>query len=803
MRFQKPSRYINGEVNSIKKDAPLKVALAFPDIYDIGMSHLGLRILYDVINRLPYASAERVFHPWLDMEGALRESKGALVSLEAKRPLSGFDIVGFSLQYELSYTSVLNMLSLGGIPIRAAERNAPIVIAGGPCTVNPLPMSPFIDAFLIGDGEEAVGEIIEAVYQSRHEGKDAVLKALSQIDGIYVPGIGKAAKRRFVASLDDAPYPVSPVVPYTQIVHDRLNLEVSRGCTKGCRFCQAGIIYRPLRQRSPQRVLEIAEKSLKGTGYEEVAFTSLSAGDYPALLPLMKEFKRRFGMVSVSLPSLRVKAVDGDILREIKSVRKTGFTIAPEAATDRLRLVINKDFSGEDYDRALEALFSEGWQNLKLYFMLGLPTETEADIEEIPRMAQRALKVAKRHSSRFVNISVSASPFVPKPHTPFQWCAQEDMEELRRKKDYLRGKLRKVNMRGHDVEMSMLEAAFARGDERLSALIEAAHLEGARLDGWTESFDFTAWLRAMDKTGVDAASYAKRQFKTDETLPWERIDVGVQKAFLADEYAKARSAVLTGDCSDECLGCGMDCGETAPVSLEIRMRSSLPEKDRPPIRVRARFSKTGGLRHLSHFELAASVTRALRRAGVRLEYTKGFHPAPKLAFGPPLGVGVSGLREYFDMVIIPGTALKTLIEEVNSALGDGLKIHEMAPVGADEPSLQDFISRYVYEIGGGGGMPLSLDALERFIESEEVIAEREKGAVDVRPMLEEARAEGDRVVLTLRDTKDKKVRLDEMAVAALGIGAAELEITRLSVEGFRGGQWTEPLEARREWLATY
>jgi|Deesub1362A_J573_1020465.scaffolds.fasta_scaffold00045_158 radical SAM family uncharacterized protein/radical SAM-linked protein len=808
-RFQRPSRYINNEINAIKKDAFLKVALAFPDIYDVGMSHLGLKILYDIINKIPYASAERVFHPWLDMDGAMREAHTTLTSLESNRPLYEFDIVGFSLQYELSYTSVLNMLSLGGIPLRSSERDTshPVVIAGGPCTVNPLPVSPFIDAFLIGDGEEAIEEIIETAFRWKSEGdrkRQSLLQALSEIEGVYVPSIHREnttrIKRRFIKSLDDAPFPLAPVVPYTSIVHDRINIEVSRGCTMGCRFCQAGMIYRPLRERSPQKVLEIAEQSLRNTGYEEVAFTSLSAGDYSALLPLIKAFTRRFKMTSVSLPSLRVKAVNQDILREIRSVRKTGFTIAPEAATERLRCVINKDFSEDDYEQALEALFKEGWHNLKLYYMIGLPTEKEEDIEAIPKMAMKALRIAKKHTSRFVNISVAISPFVPKPHTPFQWCGQANMEDILRKKNYLLGRMKKLNVKTHNEDMSMLEAAFARGDERLAELLLAAYEEGARLDGWSEAFDFQKWLKAMEKTGIDAKEYATKQYTKEEPLPWEIIDIGIKKEFLLKEFDRAHSVELTEDCRRVCTGCGLQCKgngkeqKDMPAS-RVRFQETPPRK---PIRVRVQFSKTGLMRFLSHRELITHVTRAIRRAGVIVEYTKGFHPSPKIAFGPPLGVGVSGLREYFDMEILPVTSLASLKEMINRELSEGIEIQEIAPIRAKEPSLQDFISRYEYEIL----CPEPVD-IKSFLEKDKVLVERENGTVNIRAMVEDAKPiTPNRIRLMLRDLKDKKVRLDEILMAIFGIPSHELEITRLSMYGFKG-QWRLPLEVKKTWQVAY
>ncbi len=485
LSFQRPSRYINSETNSIHKKAPVTVALAFPDIYEVGMSHLGLKILYSIVNNLPFASAERVFSPWLDLEDAMKKKGIILSSLESSRPLKDFDIVGFSLQYELSYTTVLNMLDLGGIPIRADERldmgGSPLIIAGGPCTSNPMPMSAFVDVFLIGDGEDAIKEILHTYHKWKNEGlnnKHSLLTSLAKIGGVYVPFLGKdqIIHRRFIKSLEDAPFPDNPAVPFTSIIHDRVNIEIARGCSRGCRFCQAGMICRPVRERSPEKVLDLAERSLKNTGYDSISFTSLSAGDYSCLLQLMNEFNGRFynERISMSLPSLRVASVNSDILKEIKSVRKTGFTIAPEAGTDRLRALINKDFSEETYIRALETLFKERWLNLKLYFMTGLPTETEADIAAIPEMVLQAVKISKKLTGRHVNISVGVSSFIPKPHTPFQWFGQNNLDVLKEKNNYLKRMFLKkgVKFKGHDEEMSLLEAIFARGDESLSGLID-------------------------------------------------------------------------------------------------------------------------------------------------------------------------------------------------------------------------------------------------------------------------------------------------------------------------------------------
>ena len=834
--FQKPSRYLNKEINAIYKDAPVRVALVFPDIYEIGMSHLGLKILYKIINDLPFASAERVFSPWLDLEAEMRAKGIPLSSLESNRPLKDFDIVGFSLQYELSYTTVLNMLYLGGIPLRSEERNNshftnynPLVIAGGPCTVNPVPMSPFIDAFLIGDGEEAIKEILDTFYKWKISGegkKESLLTALSEIEGIYVPVVhnnpphpplvkggegGFVIKRRFIKSLDDVPYPDNPIVPYTSIIHDRVNIEVSRGCSMGCRFCQAGMIYRPVRERSPEKALEIAEKSLKNTGYEEVAFTSLSAGDYSCLLQVVREFNKRFQnkKIALSLPSLRVASINHELLREIRAVRKTGFTIAPEAGTDRLRRVINKDFTEEDYERTLRTLFEEGWHNLKLYFMIGLPTETEEDIESIPKMAMKALKIAKQYTKRFVNINIGISPFVPKPHTPFQWYGQSSSTELKRKKRYIKDILTKkgLKIKGHDVDMSLLEAAFARGDERLAPLIEKAWSLGCRLDAWSEAFDFEKWETAMNLTGIDVTDFAKKTFENSDFLPWEKIDIGTTKEFLWKEYQKALSGDITTDCRKVCHDCGLGChkdtekgrngeGEKIRKFEDVILSPNLRVPVSPlhslnrfkPVKIRVEFSKTGRLRYLSHLELVNTIHRAIRRAGFPLEYSMGFHPSPKISFGPPLGVGIAGLSEYFDMEIFPPFDLGINRKKINNMLPEGICVKDISVVPAKAESLSSFITRYEYEIRGGDS-----SNIYRFLSEKEINFKREKYFINLRDMVEEARQiDEETTKIIVVDQGDIKVRLGELLPEIFNVPVESLDVTRVALYGWDGG-WVSPI----------
>jgi radical SAM family uncharacterized protein/radical SAM-linked protein len=816
--FHRPSRYINGEFNSIHKKATVNVALAFPDVYEIGMSHLGLKILYSIVNDIPYASAERVFSPWTDLEDHLKKSGTPLASLESRTPLKEFDIVGFSLQHELSYTTVLNMLHLGGIPLRSEERHGrkqgTLVVAGGPCTLNPHPMAPFIDAFLVGDGEEAIKEMIAAYHEWKKEGagsRISLLESLREIDGMFVPALGgdREVRRRVIPSIEDAPFPVAPVVPFTGIVHDRVNIEIARGCSMGCRFCQAGMAYRPVRERSPGKILELAESSLKNTGYEDISFTSLSSGDYYCLSLLLQKFNRKFSgsRVAISLPSLRVASVNSEVLKEIRSVRKTGFTIAPEAGTERLRAVINKDFREETYLQALETLLREGWHNLKLYFMTGLPTETGEDIAAIPEMVLQAIKISKRLRGRHLNLSVGVSPFIPKPHTPFQWFGQNDIAALKEKDGYLkRAFLKKgVKYKGHNEEMSLLEAAFARGDAGISGLIEEAWASGCRLDAWTELFDFEKWKKAMEKTGIDAFDLAAKEYMPGSRLPWDNISTGVDKDYLWREYGNALSGRFTIDCRKQCHGCGLECGsgasgkgETAGLeNAEFSPGTAGKALQGVSVNLRMRYAKTGRTVYLSHLELTTALIRAMRRAGFPLKYSSGFHPSPRVSFGPALAVGTGGLKEYLDFeVFLPFDTAGALMK-LNSTLPDGLRADRITALYAREKSLNSFIVRYTYEIRREKGLSLS----EKFSGGDEMFVMRKDSPIDLRRMLEEVeRADDHTVRITVRDIGDVKVRLDEVLSEIFDSAPAELEVTRTAMFGWQGG-WVEPLEGEKVWTA--
>ncbi len=805
----KPGRYIGNEVNMIRKDPAevnVRIALVFPDVYEVGMSYMGFPILYHLLNRMPGVYAERAFAPWTDMEQEMRRKGIPLFSLETFSSLHEFDLVGFTMQYELHATTILNLIDLIGLPVLAAERTeGPLIIGGGPSAFNPEPVADFFDALVIGDGEEAIQEIAEMTARGKKEQWDrrTYWRNLAGLPGVYVPQFYKPtydAKGRFngllvteesapaviqariIDSLAAENYPEKPLVPVIATTHDRVSLEIARGCSRGCRFCNAGMIYRPVRQRPVQDIIQQAVTNIRHTGYDEVSLLSLSTSDYTDLEALMSGLQAQLGpeMVNLSFPSLRPEKFTPQVAFFAKGVRKSGLTLAPEAGCQRLRDIINKTTTEADLLAAVQLAFREGWKLIKLYFMIGHPTETEADLSELVQLIHKVTAIAKMHKG--ANINVSLSPFIPKAMTPFQWLRQDSVAEIAQKLSFLKSRLRdkRVKLSWRDAELAQVEGLLARGDRRVGRVIQRVWQMGARLEGWSEHFAAARWQMAMEQEGLLFTQFTEG-LPVDAALPWDHVHKGVSKKFLQDELERSIGQQVTPDCRDAgCNHCGLmklpACREilrSVPKAVDSVSRPVVngyaprphPVVDESKIRiVRIKYTRGEAVRFLSHLDMIQIFARALRRAQIHVAYTSGFNPHPKMAFGPPLPTGCKSNAEYLDMHYY-SNGDEYLCERLSSALPEGIDIIELKPMFNKQRSLTDIINRADYEIITPLAMPS--ERVHDLLARTELTVQRSKDGeparlLDIRPYLADLSAAESMVRLTTRIDQGKTLRVSEV-----------------------------------------
>ena len=730
--LMKPARYTGGEFNSILKDfdkTPCKIVLALPDVYEVGMSNLGLAILYSILNRREDTLCERVYAPWTDAEKIFREENISLFALESKRPVKNFDFMGFSLQYEMIYTNVLNMLDLAKINLHAVDRedDEPFIIGGGPCVYNVEPVADFFDFFIVGEAEEVFGEVIDEFIAWKVAGKiggrEGFLKRLLNVKGIYVPRfyeplyseekfigmkvLENAPRRilkRVVKNFDATPSVDNPVVPFMEIIHDRAMLELFRGCSRGCRFCQAGMTYRPVRERREETLRSLARRLIDSSGWDEISLTSLSSADYSCLSRLIDDLQNDFRneRVSFSLPSLRIDSFSIELAEKVQAVRKSGLTFAPEAGTQRLRDVINKNVTEENLLEACSAAFDKGWRAVKLYFMMGLPTETDEDIAGIADLAKKVANL-----KRGVKVTISVSCFVPKAWTPFQWVAQISEAEFERRQQLLKNLItnRAITYNYHDAKLSVLEGALARGDRRLAKVIETAWKTGAKFDGWSDLFKPDVWTAAFEACGIDKNYFGGRERDLWEPLPWEHTSPGVDKSFLQAEFEKSQACETTRDCRrTSCTGCGvcMNLGvhvvdfdkEKNKISQPLNPESRVPN----PAKYRARIRKGAEIAVLSHLDYMNLFMRALLRSKLPAAWSEGFNPHLKVSFATALAVGVTSDCEYVDFELSAQIEASEVMRRLNLQLPKGAEILKIKKLSGKVKPVMSLVEMSRYEI---------------------------------------------------------------------------------------------------------
>ena len=781
----KPARYTGGEWNAVRKDwdsVQCRFVLALPDVYEVGMSNLGLAILYEILNRRADIAAERVYAPWIDMEEKMRARGIPLFSLESRRPIADFDFLGFSLQYEMIYSNVLNMLDLAGIPLYARERgeDMPFVVGGGPCVYNVEPIADFFDFFVIGEAEEVLPELCDALIAWRAEGRPGgrreFLTRLLTIDGIYVPSfyeptydeaghfremrlLHPAARpviyKRVVRDMDAVMSVEHPIVPYMDIVHNRMMLELFRGCSRGCRFCQAGIAYRPARERTEERLRRMAEGLIASTGYDEMSLTSLSSADYSCLGRLVDDLMEDNAgeKISFSLPSLRIDSFSIDLAHRMQQVRKSGLTFAPEAGTQRLRDVINKGVTEENLLTACGAAFRHGWKQVKLYFMMGLPTETDEDIIGIAKLAKKVVDLyTEIRGRRGCKVTVSVSCFVPKPYTPFQWFGQLPIEEFQRRQQLLKEHItdRSITFHYHDARLSVIEGVFARGDRRLAPALYEAWKNGAKFDGWSDLFDDSRYFAAFEKCGIDWEYFSRRTRTIGEPLPWAHTSPGVLERFLKSEWQKALAAALTEDCRrTHCTGCGI-CptlgvdvidyagteAEYTTAPAEVHPRAAETDAEHAPAEhapaerslfvYRGLITKGEELRYVSHLDYANLFVRACKRAKLPMAYSEGFNPHMKVAFASALSLGAASDAEYVDFEMMEALSPSVVMKRLGKHLPRGAQMVRLKLLEGKHKALMADVdeARYRITVPYVGDLDAVRESVRRYNAAESAVWER-------------------------------------------------------------------------------
>ena len=713
----KPLRYLGSELNAvIKQNAPSSMLLAYPDVYEIGMSHFGSRILYDVVNRRSPYAMERTYMPWKDVFNNIKNTGGRLLSLESAKVFSDFDAVGFSVQNELCYTNIIAMLDIGGIELRSEKRKEtdPIIIAGGGAIYNPAPLSEFMDVFVLGEADESILEIMAVLAKTKS--RKERLKELSKVDGIYVPsehGADKQIVKRVISSLDKSPLITDHLVPHVELIHDRITYEIQRGCNRGCRFCHAGMVYRPVRQRSPESIIGSIEKDLSSSGYRDIGFLSLNACDYPPLQSLISFIFKKFEGrgVFVSLPSLRIESIQNDFLEILAKLPKSGFTIAPEAGSSKLKKVINKNISEDEILTTAKTVVNMGWNHIKSYFMIGLPSEDESDIEAI---TDTAYKIQKNMPGSRKRLTISISNFVPKPHTPFQWeqqlCYSDFEERLNKLRRTIRGN--NISLKWGDAKLSHIEGILARGDRRIGELILRAYEKGEIFTSWNSEFDFSKWESAMAELGINGMDYLAPR-SLDLKLPWDNISSAVEKDWLKDERQKAYDLEPTPDCTvDACSGCGVcqklklnniikhdiDEGLKETVLTSAMDKSLRPNNTEKKSRFRFFFQKTGKFRWMGHFELMNAVEKAVIRVGLPVCVSAGYNPRPLLSFSTPVSSVAESLVEIVDIFMFEDVDPSNLIQEINNQLPLELQFKKVLKVDIGANSINQDIEGFEWSV---------------------------------------------------------------------------------------------------------